>query len=156
MHACIMKSSVEFEIRLPFTHPCIPKCVEDNWVYLLEFFWSYWHKIIVCSYVETVLISSKCSNLLLPQILWDPYLPPLSSSDRQSGVLALICELMDMNIYELIKGTASQKWFTTWAFHVLNLPWLEYGWQFCEEYPYTSRVHDDIIFSTSCTLDAHV
>ena len=114
MHACIMKTSVEFEIRLPFTHPCIPKCVEDNWVYLLEFFWSYWHKIIVCSYVETVLISSKCSNLLLPQILWDPYLPPLSSSDRQSGVLALICELMDMNIYELIKGTVSQQWFTTW------------------------------------------
>ena len=26
-------------------------------------------------------------------------------SDRHSGTLSLICELMDMNIYELIKGT---------------------------------------------------
>ena len=26
-------------------------------------------------------------------------------SDRRSGTLSLICELMDMNIYELIKGT---------------------------------------------------
>ena len=26
-------------------------------------------------------------------------------SDKHSGQLSLICELMDMNIYELIKGT---------------------------------------------------
>ncbi len=25
-------------------------------------------------------------------------------SDRRNGTLALICEIMDMNIYELIKG----------------------------------------------------
>ena len=25
-------------------------------------------------------------------------------SDKDTGMLALICELMDMNIYELIKG----------------------------------------------------
>ena len=30
-------------------------------------------------------------------------------SDRRTGVLALICELMDMNIYELIKGTKQAK-----------------------------------------------
>lgn len=29
-------------------------------------------------------------------------------SDRRSGTLSLICELMDMNIYELIKGTYMQ------------------------------------------------
>lgn len=85
--------------------------MEDNWVYLLEFFWSYGHKIVVYSYVETVLIRLKCSKFFLTFCYYksfETYLFPLSSSDKQSGVLALICELMDMNIYELIKGTASQ------------------------------------------------
>lgn len=39
------------------------------------------------------------NNLLLFYLL-------LSISDKKSGTLALICELMDMNLYEMIRGTA--------------------------------------------------
>jgi len=39
--------------------------------------------------------SGKLTDFTVPQSI---------CSDRRTGVLALICELMDMNIYELIKG----------------------------------------------------
>ena len=36
------------------------------------------------------------------------YIVYLYFSDKKSGTLVLICELMDMNIYELIRGMYTQ------------------------------------------------
>lgn len=35
----------------------------------------------------------------------------LMCSDKQSGLVVLVCELMDMNMYELIKGLCCHYWF---------------------------------------------
>ena len=32
------------------------------------------------------------------------YIPFFNASDKESGTLSLICELMDMNMYEFIQG----------------------------------------------------